>query len=185
MKVSFSQLARFSAISFVATASLASVACGSKHLANPRAEGESSKIQSSYGGYRLSSGEVANYVRDAGFPESVVGTMVCIAKYESEFYTGATNDNGGGNIDYGLFQINNYAWDAACPGDLMDPGHNTRCALKVYQQQGLNAWYGYQAHQGECDSYYAEETAASCNNSAYNNCIANGGGQACEVRRCK
>ena len=186
MKVSFSQFARLSALSLCVAASMATVACGSKHFASSPADGEGSSIQSYYGGTRLSEGEVANYIRDAGFPEYIVGTMVCVAKYESDFYTGAVNDNGGGNTDYGLFQINNYAWDAACPGDLLDPSYNSQCALKVYQQQGLDAWYGYQAHRGECDSYYVEGggSRSSCSETAYQICLAHNGGADCEKRRC-
>lgn len=92
--------------------------------------------------------------------------MVCIAKWESSFNCGATNHNNDGSTDYGLFEINSYYW---CSGDakskydecntscssLMDCQKNTNCAYKVYKEQGYNAWYGYKAHQSECDSYAA------------------------------
>ena len=106
---------------------------------------------------------VAGYLRKAGFPESSIGTMVCISKWESSFNCGATNHNTDGSTDYGLFEINSYYW---CSGDakskynecnascssLMNCQSNTNCALKVYKEQGYNAWYGYKAHKSECDS---------------------------------
>ncbi len=110
----------------------------------------------SIGGERLSEIEIADYLRDAGFPESAVPTMVCVAKYESSFYTGATNTNTNGTTDYGLFQINSYYWGKTCDvtgAELMNPVVNAACAKIVYKQQGLNAWYGYQYHRSECDSY--------------------------------
>lgn len=49
---------------------------------------------------------VAGYLRKAGFPSNTIGTMVCIAKWESSFNCGATNHNNDGSTDYGLFEIN-------------------------------------------------------------------------------
>lgn len=109
-------------------------------------------------GTRLSEEEVAGYLRDAGFDESVVPQMVCTAKWESSFYSGATNRNRNGSTDYGLFQINDRSWLDSCGvngDDLLDPATNTACALVVYQSQGLGAWYGYKAHRSECDGYHA------------------------------
>ncbi len=106
----------------------------------------------------------ANYLRKAGFPESSIGTMVCIAKYESGFNCDATNKNTDGSTDYGEFQINSYWW---CSGDpkskyngcsatctsLFDCQANANCAYTVWKQQGYNAWYGYKNHKSTCDSY--------------------------------
>jgi lipocalin len=92
--------------------------------------------------------------------------MICIAKYESSFNCKATNKNVDGSTDYGLFEINSYYW---CSGDasskynecgtscqtLMDCQKNANCAYRVYKEQGYNAWYGYQYHKSECDSYPA------------------------------
>ena len=36
----------------------------------------------------LTAEQVADAVRQAGFPENMVGKMVCTAKYESSFYGG-------------------------------------------------------------------------------------------------
>ncbi len=110
----------------------------------------------SVGGERLSEIEIADHLRDAGFPESAVPTMVCVAKHESSYYTGATNTNTNGTTDYGLFQINSYYWGKTCDAtasELMNPSVNAACAKIVYKQQGLNAWYGYQYHRSECDGY--------------------------------
>ena len=106
----------------------------------------------------------ANYLRKAGFPESSIGTMVCIAKYESGFNCDATNKNTDGSTDYGEFQINSYWW---CSGDakskyngcgvscssLFNCQSNANCAYTVWKQQGYNAWYGYQNHKSTCDTY--------------------------------
>jgi lysozyme C len=108
--------------------------------------------------------QVASYLRKSGFPESAIGTMVCISKYESSYNCDATNKNTDGSTDYGLFQINSYYW---CSGDtkskynecsatctsLFNCQSNTNCAYTVWRQQGYNAWYGYKNHKTECDSY--------------------------------
>ena len=110
-------------------------------------------------GRRLSQGEAATLIRQAGFPESVVGKMLCTIKYESNFYERASNKNSNGSSDYGLFQVNSLHFrDAGCPSSaagLYDAAANTRCALKIYKSQGVNAWYGYKKHKAECDSYRA------------------------------
>ena len=107
--------------------------------------------------------QTANYLRAAGFPSSSIGTMVCIAKWESSFNCQATNHNSNDSTDYGLFQINSYYW---CSGDpmskynecnascssLFDCQSNANCAYKVYKEQGYTAWYGYQSHKAECDA---------------------------------
>ena len=108
--------------------------------------------------------QVAGYLRKSGFPESSVGTMVCISKYESSYDCDATNHNTDSSTDYGLFQINSYYW---CSGDsaskynecgtscssLFTCQTNSNCAYKVWKQQGYNAWYGYKYHKSECDNY--------------------------------
>jgi len=108
--------------------------------------------------------QIASYLRNSGFPESAIGTMVCISKYESSYNCDATNKNTDGTTDYGLFQINSYYW---CSGDpsskynecsatcssLFNCQSNSNCAYKVWKQQGYNAWYGYKSHKTECDSY--------------------------------
>jgi lipocalin len=108
--------------------------------------------------------QVATYLKNAGFPQSSIPTMVCISKYESAFNCDATNKNTDGSTDYGLMQINSYYW---CSGDpmskyneckmtcssLFDCQNNAKCAYTVWKQQGYNAWYGYKYHKTECDNY--------------------------------
>lgn len=108
--------------------------------------------------------QVANYLKKSGFSDSSIPTMVCISKYESSFNCDASNKNNDGSTDYGLFQINSYYW---CSGDpnskynecgatcssLFDCQKNSNCAYRVYKEQGYTAWYGYQYHKQECDSY--------------------------------
>lgn len=108
--------------------------------------------------------QIASYLKNAGFPQSSVPTMVCISKYESSFNCDATNRNTDGSTDYGLMQINSYYW---CSGDplskyneckvscssLFDCQSNANCAYTVWKQQGYNAWYGYKSHKTECDNY--------------------------------
>lgn len=107
-------------------------------------------------GRRLPPAEVASLLRSAGVPERDVARLVCTAKYESSFYAGAQNKNRNGSIDYGLLQVNDRFWLKPCGvtgRDLLDPATNVRCAKKIYDAQGLGAWYGYKAHRGECDRY--------------------------------
>lgn len=147
-------MASLSALS-VAAAALVLAGCGAQSDFKTANQGQSKVL--ALGGTRLSEAQVATYLRDAGFPESAVPTMVCIAKYESSFYTGASNVNTDGSSDYGLFQINDYYWLGPCGvsrSGLMDPSVNARCALTVYRQQGFNAWYGYQYNAGECSNYH-------------------------------
>lgn len=122
------------------------------------------KMQADYTTNIQSQCQVANYLRKSGFPESSIGTMVCISKYESSYNCDAKNTNTDASSDYGLFQINSYYW---CSGDpqskynecaascssLFNCQSNSNCAYKVWKQQGYNAWYGYKSHKNECDNY--------------------------------
>jgi len=116
-------------------------------------------------GRRLSEKEAATLIRQAGFPESVVGKMLCTIKYESNFYERASNRNSNGSVDYGLFQVNSaHFHDAGCPSTssgLYDAATNTKCALHIYKTQGNNAWYGYQKHRSECDRYPAPSASSA------------------------
>lgn len=108
--------------------------------------------------------QISNYLKKSGFPDYTIPTMVCISKYESSYNCDATNKNTDGSTDYGLMQINSYYW---CSGDpmskyneckiacssLFNCQYNTNCAYIVWKQQGYTAWYGYQKHKAECDSY--------------------------------
>lgn len=103
--------------------------------------------------------EVAALVREAGFPEEVVGKMVCTAKFESSFFERATNKNKNGSIDRGLFQINSiHLKENGCPSTgeaSFDPAANAKCAHAIFKSQGVKAWFGYRAHKAECDRFAA------------------------------
>ena len=103
--------------------------------------------------------EVAALVRGAGFPEDVVGQMVCTAKYESSFFERATNKNKNGSVDRGLFQINSsHLGESGCPSSgerVFDAAANAKCARAIYRSQGVRAWYGYRKHKAECDRFVA------------------------------
>ena len=108
--------------------------------------------------------QVSSYLQKSGFPGYTIPTMVCISKYESSYNCDATNKNTDSSTDYGLMQINSYYW---CSGDVLSKyneckiacsslfncQYNTNCAYVVWKQQGYTAWYGYQKHKSECDSY--------------------------------
>jgi lysozyme C len=106
-------------------------------------------------GRRVGTSELASLIRGAGFPESVVGKMICTAKYESSFYERASNKNRNGSTDYGLFQINSIHFGrSGCPSSgaaLYNATTNAKCAYSIYKSQGMNAWYGYKKHKTECD----------------------------------
>ncbi len=133
------------------------VGCAS---ANPDENSEeSSDVQALLAGTKLTPSGVASYLREAGFPASAIGPMVCTAKYESAFYEEAYNHNTNGTSDYGLFQINSaHLRDRGCPSTasaLYQPLANAECAYEVWRTQGYNAWYGYQAHRATCENYPA------------------------------
>lgn len=147
------------ASTFVLT-SIAGCAAESSEEEEPSGESQDHLLA----GRRLSEREVATLVRNAGFPESMVGKMVCTAKYESSFYEKASNKNTNGSGDYGLFQVNSIHFGrSGCPSGsagLYNATTNTKCAYQIYKSQGINAWYGYKKHKSECDRYPAPSGAA-------------------------
>jgi lysozyme C len=139
----------------VAVFTLASIAGCAAPTADDSTEPVGESQDHLLAGRRLSQSEAATIIRDAGFPESAVGKLLCTIKYESNFYERASNRNRNGSSDYGLFQVNStHLGEAGCPSSaagLYNASTNAKCALKIYRSQGLNAWYGYQKHRGECD----------------------------------
>src|SRR5262245_28729524 len=112
--------ARFRGLA-LAFASIALCACsdGPKDSATTAHAGEAILA-----GERLTEVQIADYLRDAGFAEGVIPAMVCTAKWESSFYTGASHTNKNGSKDIGLFQINNRLWLKPCgvtERELLDP----------------------------------------------------------------
>jgi hypothetical protein len=122
------------------------------------AEIKKCKASSAFAGEELTANDVAGYLRQAGFKESEVAKMVCIAKYESRFFTQAHRLNTNCTNDIGLFQVNDYWWAESCgvkPDDLYDPATNAACAKMVRDNDPnhFRAWYGYRSHVAECDSF--------------------------------
>jgi hypothetical protein len=116
------------------------------------------KPKSELSGDVLTPKEVARLLREAGVAEAEVPKMVCIAKYESRFFSEAHRLNENCTHDYGLFQINSHWWSKACDAtaeELMDPATNARCA-KIVRERDVNhfsAWHAYRSHKHECDTY--------------------------------
>jgi lysozyme C len=143
------------------------VGCAADTSGDGSTEGVGESQDHLLAGRRLSEREAATLIRQAGFPESSVGKMLCTIKYESNFYERASNKNRNGSVDYGLFQINSIHFGkAGCPSSasaLYSAATNTKCALSIYRSQGINAWYGYQKHRSECDRYAAPSGSATPN----------------------
>jgi len=84
------------------------------------------------GAFQLSAVQVAGYARGAGFPESVIPTMVAIAARESGYNAHAVNLSSGA---CGLWQL------YPCPGiAYLDPATNAAGAYAKYQASGLAPW---------------------------------------------
>ena len=102
---------------------------------------------------RLTKAQITSLVRQAGFPEEVVPTMVGIAGGESGFKPRAHNpDASTGDNSYGLFQINmlgamgperRQLFGIGSNEELFDPLTNVKAAKAIYDRQGLNAWTVY------------------------------------------
>lgn len=104
---------------------------------------------------RLSKAQITSLVRQVGFPEDVVPTMVGIAGGESSFNPRAHNPNAStGDNSYGLFQINMLGdmgperrrlFGIQSNEELFDPGKNVQAAKAIYDRQGLGAWSVYRS----------------------------------------
>src|SRR5690242_7872463 len=105
-------------------------------------------------GRKIPSAEVAQILKSVGFPDDMLGPMVCTAKYESSFFERASNKNKNGTVDRGLLQVNSvHLGGASCPRTaeaLYDAKTNAKCALVIFDEQGIEAWYGYKKHRSEC-----------------------------------
>mgnify|MGYP001227892009 CR=1 FL=1 len=144
-------------------AALVMVGCAAEPLDEEEGVGETQ--DQLLAGRRVSESEIAQRLRTAGFPESIVPTMVCTAKWESSFYERASNRNRNGSLDRGLFQVNSIhvGGTRGCPTNgeaLYSAQTNANCAYAIYKMQGLRAWYGYRAHKSECDNYRLRGSAA-------------------------
>jgi hypothetical protein len=105
--------------------------------------------------------QITDLLRQAGFPESAIPTMVRIAQLESTNNTQAFNDNSDtGDLSYGLFQINMLGdmgperrkwFGIKSNEELYDPLTNAKAAYKLWiskerakgEGQGYTHWSAY------------------------------------------
>ncbi len=101
----------------------------------------------------ISKKQLAQMLRQAGFPEKDIPTMIGIAGGESSFIPTRHNPNANtGDNSYGLFQINMLGamgperrrqFGIESNDELFDPATNIRAAKSIYDSQGLGAWTVY------------------------------------------
>jgi len=102
---------------------------------------------------KLSREQLAGYLRQAGFKENLIPTMVGIGTAESSLNPQAFNPNvDTGDQSYGIFQINMLGgmgperreqFGIKSNEELFDPLTNAKAAKAIYDQQGLGAWSVY------------------------------------------
>jgi len=141
----------------IALAMLCLAACSSASGEEDGSGDTSSSEDKLLAGRKIPSAEVARILTNAGFPDDMLGPMVCTAKYESSFFERASNKNKNGTVDRGLLQVNStHLGHPSCPRTaegLYDANTNAKCALVIWSEQGIGAWYGYKKHRAECDAY--------------------------------
>jgi hypothetical protein len=103
----------------------------------------------------VSKPQLAGYLRQAGFSEEMIPTMIGISTAESSLDTKAFNPNvNTGDQSYGLFQINMLGamgperralFGIKSNEELFDPLKNAKAAKAIYDQQGLGAWSVYKS----------------------------------------
>uniref|UniRef100_A0A672GQD3 lysozyme n=2 Tax=Salarias fasciatus TaxID=181472 RepID=A0A672GQD3_SALFA len=94
-----------------------------------------------------------------GYRGVTLADWVCLSQWESSYDTGATNYNGLGSTDYGIFQINSRYWcedgsptsngcNIKCSELLSDDvGAAINCAKRVVKDpQGVRAWVAWKRH---------------------------------------
>ena len=74
------------------------------------------------------------------FPENPE-VMIAVAHAESNMNPLATNRNTNGSRDIGLFQINSVHGNDDL--EMFDVDKNLVAARKIYDKQGISAWYGF------------------------------------------
>lgn len=104
---------------------------------------------------KLSREQLAGYLRQAGFKENLIPTMVGIGTAESSLNPQAFNPNvDTGDQSYGIFQINMLGgmgperreqFGIKSNEELFDPLTNAKAAKAIYDQQGLGAWSVYKS----------------------------------------
>lgn len=92
-------------------------------------------------GTKLSSSQIADTLRQAGWEERHVPTMTAVALAESSGNPSAHNPKYPDD-SYGLLQVNRLAHPEFSPETLRDPLRNAKAALNVFREkkQGFKAW---------------------------------------------
>lgn len=109
----------------------------------------------------VTEGQLAQMLRSAGFDESAVGPMVCIAEKESTFCPTASNGK-----HRGLFQVdpNLHVGKPGCPdtaAGLDDPQANVACAKALFDESVNAGRSGFQpwSTRGKCEGAAAPESS--------------------------
>lgn len=89
--------------------------------------------------YTGQAAQIAQYARQAGFPESAIPTAVAIAMAESSGRADATHSNTNGSIDRGLMQINSIHSQLLSQYNWKDPLQNMQMAYQIWKDAG-NSW---------------------------------------------
>ena len=115
----------------------------------------------------LSTQQIAQGLRNAGFAEDVIPTMTAVTMAESGGNPYAHNPNAGtGDNSYGLLQINmlggmgperRRSLGLSSDDQLFDPDTNFKAAKQIYDQQGIGAWGAYT--NGSYKKYLGQDTA--------------------------
>ncbi|GAB6022474.1 hypothetical protein CHUAL_006584 [Chamberlinius hualienensis] len=101
--------------------------------------------------------QLAKELINDGFAKNEINDWVCLVESESSRNTAAIGPpNLDGSQDYGLFQINSKYWCSGGPqsqhngcgvpcSELTsdDISQSVKCVKKIYAQQGLSAWVGW------------------------------------------
>ncbi len=114
-----------------------------------------------------STAQIAQGLKEAGFPEPIIPTMTAVIQAESGGNPFAHNPNAStGDNSYGLAQINMLGGMEAermkqfglrSKEQLFDPAINLRAAKQIYDQQGLGAWGAYT--NGSYKKFLGQEAA--------------------------
>lgn len=87
---------------------------------------------------------MAEVLRAAGWPESIIPLMVAVAQAESSLCVDAVNPGvNGSEYSIGLLQINmnpRLGRSYSVSRLASDPVYNAKVAFEIYRQQGLKAW---------------------------------------------
>ena len=76
------------------------------------------------------------------WPVSLQSTAITILRAENGLESPkAINYNTDGSVDKGCFQVNSVH---RFTGNLFEPEYNAQMAYKIYQTQGVRAWYAVQ-----------------------------------------